>query len=102
MYFLRQMILYIIVWILTYIYSIILIYFLKDNLTKPSPFLLSQNVNAAYHGLKAIVVEVAEIAIFYLKDSSLTILLPGFKIITLSRKIFLVLQSYISYIKVKL
>lgn len=37
----------------SYVYSIILIYFLKDNLT--SHFLLSQNVNAAYHGLKAIV-----------------------------------------------
>lgn len=44
----------------SYVYSIILIYFLKDNSTKPRPFLLSQNVNAAYHGLKAMIVEVAE------------------------------------------
>lgn len=40
----------------SYVYSIILIYFLKDNLTKTSPFLLSQNVNANYPGLKAMVV----------------------------------------------
>nr|DAM38830.1 MAG TPA: hypothetical protein [Caudoviricetes sp.] len=85
-----------------HLYSIILIYFLKDNLIKSHPFLLSQNVNAAYHGLKAIVVEVAKIIFFYLKDDSPTILLPGFKIITSSRNFFLVLQVYISYIKVKL
>nr|DAM38829.1 MAG TPA: hypothetical protein [Caudoviricetes sp.] len=31
-----------------HLYSIILIYFLKDNLIKSHPFLLSQNVNVVW------------------------------------------------------